>query len=216
MGDHDQVRIGRSGLLALAATALLAPTACAPPGTNPSAPSPSPGPSMTPPADCDISRARITWSGVAKEPTLTNVVISTGVAEAGETRVLVDTAVVPSIDGVVVTGSWVRVLTKSLSAETGEKLHTDPGRPSMENEKFLIGGPYDADITEMIIFAGVNRVEAAFTVSCSTSVHGTLVSWASEVFGGVPCAEWREPADPFARLARRYCPKTPSPPPSLR
>ncbi|MEV4643174.1 hypothetical protein AB0J80_38140 [Actinoplanes sp. NPDC049548] len=202
--------IGRTAAAALVAG--LMPAACADPG---SAPPPSARPSSahaSVPPGCAFAGARVQWSAYTKRPLLTQVTLFrlTDDPASRTGTELLDEPVAPSISEVDAPAAWVPGLARSLSKETGDKVHAGPARLKDGGYGTVSRTPDDATIPESVLYVGVQAVSAGFVVDCAVPVRGTFHSWTSMDYGTVHCGSFEPPSDPLGRLARAYCPRTPS------
>ncbi|GAB1694341.1 hypothetical protein KRM28CT15_61440 [Krasilnikovia sp. M28-CT-15] len=187
-------------------------SACAGP-TPQSAVSPAPTPV---PAGCQLSGTPITWGPRQTTPILTDATLVRQEELIGSSagRKLLDQPFTPTITGVAAPASWLTDLAKSLKTATGQAVHTTS--PSPDSQRFGVSSGGDAgQQVHIIIYSGVDRVSAGFTVQCDPLVEGTFVGWSSAVVGGVACQYQPDLAyDAFARLALKYCPDPVTAPPS--
>lgn len=203
---HDvAVKIKTSISLALVLLATL-PVGCARPGAVSSPPG-SPAVASVPPG-CDPARVAVRWSDIAQEPVLEHVALFT--AGAGDGKEVLAAPVTAAVTGVAAPASWLPILASGLGNEMGTRVNTT--RPSDSyGTGFGTDGGVDPTIPERVAYQGSRRVSAAFSVSCTPAVRGTLVAWTETASGGLMCGGLAEPTDPYARAARRYCPRTPPP-----
>jgi len=192
--------------------AALVPAACARPSNSPPTPASSSAPASTAP-DCDISGARVHWSGYAKQPPrLTRVTLFRVVPEDPATHTgkdVLDEPLVPAIAGMAAPTDWLSRLAKSLGAETGDEIHAEPAQMKDGGFSTITEGRTDPSIPETVLYVGVEAVSASFAVDCAPPVRGTLTAWTSMSVGSVACGQIEAPAEPLGRLARQYCPSTP-------
>ncbi|MEV6597573.1 hypothetical protein AB0M36_11985 [Actinoplanes sp. NPDC051346] len=200
--------ITRTALPALAALVVLGPLSCGKPDSGRSS-----APATVPPG-CDLSGARVEWSGHTTQPTLTRVYLDSGKGVSETSTVVLDEPFTPAVTGVAAPADWLPRLARSLSAETGDEIHVES--PVQKDGRIGFGGQVDdPTIRETLSYQGVQAVSADFSVSCEQPVRGTLTAWTSMSVGGVTCSQIEPPAEELGRLARRYCPRTPTPgPPS--
>lgn len=164
------------------------------------------------PAGCDPGRSAVEWSGMVQEPVLEHVSLFAGHVP-GEGRSLLDSPVTAAITGLAAPDTWLPILAGRLASETSTDVQTV--RPSTAyGMDFGFSGEVNPDITESIVYQGVHRISATFTVDCEPKVSGTFTAWTETKTGGVMCGDRIPPEDLYGQAARRYCPRTPHPLPS--
>jgi hypothetical protein len=198
--------------MALAVLTAVASAACAAPGSSPSVPGrPSALPTSVAPG-CDLSGTRVHWSKPSRQPRLTRVTLFRTEDPDGRTgKEILAEPFTSSIAHVAAPDDWPARLAESLSAETGDKIQA--GLATFPDRSFgLMGTADDRSIPEILLYEAVEEVSAGFSVDCDrTTVSGVFTAWTSTSSGGVTCGQRELPAEPEGRLARRHCPRTPSP-----
>jgi hypothetical protein len=214
LGPEQPMTNRRLAGVAVAVLAAGATTGCTTPASGPSLRSdPALSPTVVAP-DCRLPGARVGWSKLTRQPRLTRVTLFRIVPTDASTHTgddVFDTPFTPTITHVAAPAGWAAQLATSLSAETGGKVQAGTAHPAAGAFGVLTGGQDDAGIPETLLYEGVETVAATFSVDCERPVTGVFTSWTTTSRGGVTCGRAEPPADPLGRLARRYCPRTPSP-----
>jgi hypothetical protein len=203
MTHHYRVKINRTVPLMLAVLATIS-TGCARPAAISSPPSIHPVSSVPP--SCDATRAGVQWSAIVHESVLEHVFLFTADTPGQGTEVL-NAPVTAAITGVTTPDTWLRLLATDLGGDIGVRVHTtDP------SSSYPMGvgswGETDPGISESIVYQGVRRVTAVFTVECAPAVSGALTAWTETKAGALMCGALAPPPDPYVQAARQYCPRT--------
>ncbi|BEL05535.1 hypothetical protein Q0Z83_037260 [Actinoplanes sichuanensis] len=186
----------------MSALLLALPAGCARPAAGPAGV----------PSGCDPEKSTVGWSDIAREPVLEHVSLFTGDV-LGEGRAVLDAPVIAAVTGLDVPDTWLRILAAKLADDTNTDIQIV--RPSEPYEMgFGTWGAADSDITESIVYSGVGRISATFTIACSPAVSGTFTAWTETKTGGLMCGDRTPPNDPYQQAARKHCPRTPQPLPS--
>lgn len=173
-------------------------------------PSPAPASSVAVvPSGCVPTVGAVQWSGVEDAPVLEHVTLFAGRADGTGTELLAK-PVAASVAGLDAPTAWVPLLATDLGNKLDRKVSTT--RPSSSYGTSFPGvSDLDPSIPETVVYQGVRRVSAAFSVDCRPAVGGVFTAWTEEVSGGVMCGASEAPTDPYAQAARGYCPRTPAP-----
>jgi hypothetical protein len=161
------------------------------------------------PAGCEPAADRVTWSAARTTPTLVEAALyGAGDLAAGASgTALLKEPFTPSITGVTAPDSWLTALGSLLGHHTGEPVHTTA--PSAEGQSFGVFS--GAEGGQLVLYTGIARVSADFTVRCDPPVHGALNAWTKTVAGGVSCQNPRAvELDVFGHQASKLCPKLPA------
>ncbi|GAA2650777.1 hypothetical protein [Paractinoplanes durhamensis] len=197
-------RPARVAAIVLATTAT---TACANPATPAQQPPSAPA---TVPAGCSPTDANVQWSKPTTESRLTAVSLFRTKDDFGSGEEVLHEPFTPAVTQLAAPPEWIPQLAKSLSAKTGKKVQDSPARAADGGYSLISGSQDDPSITESLFYTGAELISATFTIACTPAVTGTFTSWTSAGVGGVTCAQFEPPAEPLGRLARRFCPRTPT------
>jgi hypothetical protein len=201
-----------TALKAVGVVLMAAAAGCASPATTPAT-----GPTIVPPG-CEPAATNLRWEKPAEQPRLTRVTLYRAISEKatpGAGQDLLNEPFTTAVTQVTAPASWIDRLAESLRAETGGDIHTGTAKLKDGGYSYTTGGLDDLSIPETLTYEGVQAVSVRFTVDCTIPVSGTFSAWTSMSLGGVTCGSALEPEEALGRLARRYCPRIPSPPPSL-